>query len=513
MNIEAQDTTITFTRESWDGLEVDWLVLGVPGGPWPAPLRRLNELLDGALEQKKSADELPGKLGEELVLPVCPGVRAGGVVLVGTGETERWTPAACGQALNAALRQVTVKPHRSVAVVLPVGAKQDEDALRVECELAAQAAVVAGVGQDLYKRERTRHPLQSLTLVLPESIGDIAAEASAEEGRILGGAINLVRELVNRPASDVYPETFAQRCGQLATEYGLSARVWDENVLREQRMGAMLAVAAGSERPPRLVMLEYRGADREGVDLVLVGKGVTFDSGGLSLKSNEHMLTMKCDMAGAATAVGALTAIAGASLPVNVRAYAGLVENLVSGRSYKLGDVLHARNGTTIEVHNTDAEGRLVLADVLSLAVDEGGRRLIDLATLTGACVVALGEDYTGLFSNAPSWARVVRAAAEQRGELVWEMPMDPLFDELLNSDVADVKNVGTRWGGAITAAKFLQRFVGDAQWVHLDIAGPAFASSSKPHREGGATGVMVRTLFEVARRVGSGGLEAGESA
>ena len=349
--------------------------MGVPVGPWPDPLRKLNDILGGALEQTRARDEMPRKPGDVLVLPVCPGIQARGVVLVGTGEPDNWAPAACGQAMNSALRQLTDKPRRRVAVVLPLAGKDDEGALRMECELAAQAAVVAGMGQDLYKRERSRHPLESVTLVLPESIGDEQAEASAEEGRILGTAINLVRELVNRPASDVYPETFAQRCGQLASEFGLTVRVWDENMLREQRMGAMLAVAAGSDRPPRLVMLEYRGADRDGVDLALVGKGVTFDSGGLSLKSNEHMLTMKCDMAGAATAVGALTAIAAARLPLNVRVYAGLVENLVSGRSYKLGDVLHARNGTTIEVHNTDAEGRLVLADVLSLAVDDVGTR------------------------------------------------------------------------------------------------------------------------------------------
>jgi leucyl aminopeptidase len=211
------------------------------------------------------------------------------------------------------------------------------------------------------------------------------------------------------------------------------------------------------------------------------------------------MLTMKCDMAGAATVLGAMSAIARLKLPVNVTGYMGLVENMVSGRSYKLGDVLKARNGVTIEVHNTDAEGRLVLADVLSYAADRGADRIIDLATLTGACMVALGEDVAGAFTNDQPWCDRVLAAARRCGEDVWQLPMFDLYSELLKSDVADCKNVGGRWGGAITAAKFLEKFVAGKPWVHLDIAGPAFASSNKPHREGGATGAMVRTLVEVA--------------
>jgi leucyl aminopeptidase len=252
-----------------------------------------------------------------------------------------------------------------------------------------------------------------------------------------------------------------------------------------------------------LVVLEYKGGGKDAPTLALVGKGVTFDSGGLSLKPTDSMKTMKCDMAGAATVLGAMTAIARLKVAANVTGYLGLVENMVSGASYKLGDVLKARNGVTIEVLNTDAEGRLVLADVLSYAVDQGADRLIDLATLTGACVVALGEEITGVFANDQSWADAVQSAAKTVGEKTWQMPMDELFADLLKSDVADCKNVGPRWGGAITAAKFLEKFVSGKPWVHLDIAGPAFAESCTPHREGGGTGCMVRTLVEVAERFG----------
>jgi leucyl aminopeptidase len=270
-------------------------------------------------------------------------------------------------------------------------------------------------------------------------------------------------------------------------------------------MGSLLAVSAGSDQPPRLVFLEHRGA-AGAPTLALVGKGVTFDSGGLSIKSNENMLTMKCDMAGAATVLASMVAIARLKLPVHVIGLMGLVENLTGGSAMKLGDVLTARSGVTIEVQNTDAEGRLVLADVLDYALSKGADSLIDLATLTGACVVALGEEVVGAMTNNQAWCDQVLAAAKAAGEDIWQLPMFAHYDELIKSDVADIRNVGGKWGGAITAAKFLERFVKEKPWVHLDIAGPAFASADKPHREGGGTGCMVRTLVELARRCGTAG-------
>jgi leucyl aminopeptidase len=261
-------------------------------------------------------------------------------------------------------------------------------------------------------------------------------------------------------------------------------------------------VARGSERPPRLVVLRYRGA--QGPTLGLVGKGVTFDSGGLSLKTNDQMVDMKCDMAGAAAVLAAVTAIAELKLPVDVLGVAALVENMPGGRAMKLGDVLRARNGVTIEVLNTDAEGRLILADALAYAVDQKVSHLVDLATLTGACMVALGEEVTGLMTNDESWGERVRSAAKRAGERVWPLPMFPLYDEMIRSEVADIRNsTGKRYAGAITAAKFLERFVGRTPWVHLDIAGPAWAEHGGSTRDSGGTGVMVQTLVELARGYG----------
>jgi leucyl aminopeptidase len=277
--------------------------------------------------------------------------------------------------------------------------------------------------------------------------------------------------------------------------------VWDDKRLADERCNALLAVARGSARPARLVILTYRGGKPGDAPLALVGKGVTFDSGGLSIKPSDGMKTMKCDMAGAATVLATMQAIAQLKLPVNVIGLCGLVENMLSGGSYKLGDVLTARSGKTIEVLNTDAEGRIVLADVLDVAVQHNPTKIIDLATLTGACVVALGNDVTGVMSNNDAWQAEVIAAAKAAGEPCWPLPMFAEYTENIRSEVADIKNVGDgRWGGAIAAAKFLEEFVAGKPWVHLDIAGPAFLEGSKPWQDGGGTGVFVRTLIGLAR-------------
>jgi leucyl aminopeptidase len=249
------------------------------------------------------------------------------------------------------------------------------------------------------------------------------------------------------------------------------------------------------------VLLRHRGGGGAAPALALVGKGVTFDSGGLSLKPSESMLTMKCDMAGGAAMLAAIATIATLKIPVDVVAAIGLVENMTGPAAYKLGDVITARSGTTIEIHNTDAEGRVVLADVLDVVRGLGPARIVDAATLTGACMVALGHDVAGLFTNDQRCCDAVAAAARAVGERVWQLPMDPEYDEQIASDVADIKNVGDgRWGGAITAAKFLERFVGGIPWTHVDIAGPAFAEKPRPWTDGGATGCMVRPMVELAR-------------
>jgi leucyl aminopeptidase len=357
-------------------------------------------------------------------------------------------------------------------------------------------AAVGMVGQDLYRAEKKRTRFGSTVWL-------VAPPEAVARGVVIGEGVNLARRLVNMPPDDLYPQTFSEEAAAVAGRTGMEIEIWDEEQLARERCQAILAVGRGSSRSPRLVILRYRGpgAQADQPDLAFVGKGVTFDSGGLSLKPSDSMLTMKCDMSGGAAVLAAAATIAALKLPVNIVAAIGLVENMTGPAAYKLGDVITARSGTTIEIHNTDAEGRVVLADVLDVVRGYKPKRIIDAATLTGACMVALGHDVAGLFSNDQNCCNDVAEAARAVGEPVWQLPMYADYDDQIRSDVADIKNVGDgRWGGAITAAKFLERFVGGIPWTHVDIAGPAFAEKPRPWTDGGGTGSFVRPLVELAR-------------
>ena len=486
----------------WTQIEADWLVIPV-GEPVEiaGELGQLDQALGGVVSRLKTTGDLTGKLASLVPLRGVTGIAAARVMLVGLGKADELAAGRLDKALVTAARAVSDKKETRVAFAVPetaVGAVSPTEFAAA----AATAAQVGSIGQDIYRTERNRFAFVSAAIATGGHRPTEMDEAIAR-GRIMGQAVNLTRDLVNRPAQEITPTGFAKRAEAVAADCGLRCEVFDQKRLEQERMKSMLAVAQGSPQPPCMVIVEHDGGGPNAPRLALVGKGVTFDSGGLSLKPTDGMLTMKCDMAGAATVLGAMVAIARLKLPVNVVGYMGLVENMTGGAAYKLGDILTARNGVTIEVLNTDAEGRLVLADVLSYAVDAGATRIVDLATLTGACVVALGEDVAGAFTNDQSWCNSVLAAAKSTGEDMWQLPMWELYDDLIKGDVGDIKNTGGRWGGAITAARFLQRFVAEKPWVHLDIAGPAFASSNKPHREAGATGYGVRSLVELARKYG----------
>lgn len=481
----------------------DWLIVPVVEPvEITGSLAALDSALSGTLTRLKEQGDLTGKFAATVALRGVSGLAASRLLLLGLGKPDELTAGRLDRALMTAARSISDKKDVRAAFAVPDAAIGKISPSQFATGATA-AAIAGSVGQDLFRTERNRFPLAAATLACSGSTSD-GVGVAVDRGRILGEAVNLTRDLVNRPPQEITPVGFANRAEAVAKEFGLSCEIFDQPRLEQERMRSLLAVAQGSTEPPRMVIVEHRGGAVGAPKLALVGKGVTFDSGGLSLKPTDGMLTMKCDMAGAATVLGAMTAIARLKLPVNVVGYMGLVENMPGGSAFKLGDILTARNGVTIEVLNTDAEGRLVLADVLSYAVDMGVDRIIDLATLTGACVVALGEDVAGAFTNDQPWCDAVLSAAKTCGEDMWQLPMWDLYDELIKGDVGDIKNTGGRWGGSITAAKFLQRFVGGKPWVHLDIAGPAFASSNKPHREGGGTGCYVKTLVEVAREFGA---------
>ncbi|MFP6765666.1 MAG: M17 family peptidase N-terminal domain-containing protein, partial [Planctomycetaceae bacterium] len=390
---------IQVSVQAWHEAEADWLVVGVPESSTLAgSLAALDAALGGSLQRMADSEDLSGKLAELIPLPDVPEIAAARLMIVGLGKLADLNIQRLDKALMSAVRRISSRKNRSVAIAIPESLP-DSITISQAASIAARTVITGCVGQDSLKSEPGHSPLAAAT-VLVASDAASEAESAVQKGTVTGEAINLARDLVNLPAQSIYPHSFADRAAEAAAAAGIRCTILNQDQLEAERMGSLLAVAQGSDRPPCVVAVEYQGGGAEAPTLAIVGKGVTFDSGGLSLKTSEGMLTMKCDMAGAATALGATIAIARLGLPVNVTGYMGLVENMVSGNSYKLGDILTARNGVTVEVQNTDAEGRLVLADVLSYAVDQGADRIIDLATLTGACVVALGEDVTGVFSN-----------------------------------------------------------------------------------------------------------------
>ncbi len=476
-------------------IEADALVVFLTeGGTGSGAAAAVDAATGGLLIRLAGDGELVGRRYECVPLLAPPGLKVGQVLMVGLGRGEEVHAGMVFKAAATAARHLAGRPRSRVAF-LPEATWST-----AWLEQAVAGAAVGMVGQDLYRSEpkRTRF---GTTLW-------IGADAAAvARGATLGEGVNLARRLVNASPDHIYPESFAEEAAAVAGRTGLEIEIWDEDRLRRERCEAILAVARGSSRPPRLVLLRYRGRQRasgDHPDLALVGKGVTFDSGGLSLKPSEAMMGMKMDMAGGASVLGAIATIAALKLPVDVAAGIGLVENMTGPAAYKLGDVITARSGTTIEIHNTDAEGRVVLADVLDVVRGLSPARMIDLATLTGACMVALGHDTAGLFTNNQACCDALAAAARAAGEPVWQLPMDAEFGEQIKSDVADIKNVGEgRMAGAITAAKFLERFVGDVPWTHVDIAGPAFAEKPRPWTDGGGTGFLVRSLVELARATG----------
>ncbi|HVJ85471.1 MAG TPA: M17 family peptidase N-terminal domain-containing protein, partial [Caulifigura sp.] len=356
----------------------DWLIVPIiENAEYDRTVAAVDKALEGRLARLREAGDLTGKHAEMAELRELGDNPTRRVLLVGLGEATKLTAPRYENALMTAVRKLSAKEVAHVAVLLP---QLPESAVTEElgARIAAMSLVVGCVGQGLYKAKPDRFPFGKASVVVARKAVGAEVEKAVEEGRVLGESVNLTRELVNRQPNDIYPEAFADRAGQLSRDHGLECDVFDERRLAEERMNSLLAVGKGSVKPSRMVVLTHRGGAADGPVLALVGKGVTFDSGGLSLKPNDGMKTMKCDMAGGATVLGAMVAIARLKLPVNVMGLVGLVENMPSGSSFKLGDVLTARNGVTIEVMNTDAEGRLVLADVLSYAVDQKVTKIVD---------------------------------------------------------------------------------------------------------------------------------------
>jgi leucyl aminopeptidase len=493
-------TTFAFSTESPADIDAGLLILPVFEGAVPGPGVRELGLADAY-----GAARLSGKKGENLLVPGRDddGFAAGAALLVGAGPKAGFDVTALRRSLGSI--GSTARRFGSVATTFPlaVGARRSIEAVQA-------AAEGLGLGAYRFRRYKTGEDdgkaLERITILGSATWEAKAAREALARAEVLIDATCWARDLVNTPAGDLPPDAIAKAAQAMAKETGLTCKIWNENQLAQGGFGGILGVGRGSVNPPRMIELAYRGAGQRATPIALTGKGIAFDSGGLSLKDATGMETMKMDMGGAASILGTMKAIALLKPKVNVIAAIPCSENMPSGSAQKPGDVITHRGGKTSEVLNTDAEGRLVLADALAYLAEQEPACIVDTATLTGACMVALGTDVAGAMGTSDGLAGELIRAGASAGEPIWQLPLYADYRTLIDSKVADIKNVGKRYGGAITAAWFLAEFVGDVPWVHLDIAGPAYSENGHDLGPAGATGMPVRTLvgFLQARAAGA---------
>lgn len=467
-----------------------------PGGATGA----VDQALNGLISQAIALGEFRGKAGTTLLLHTQGKLTAERVLVAGLGKQEQFGLESVRSVVGHGLRVLRRHGCRRVGTILH-GTGMGGLGVKEASQAITEGALLGLYTFDRYKKKKEddQKPIQKLTVLVRERGQVVEVGSGSATGQIIARAVNLARDLVNEPSNALTPQDLAARARTVAKAGKLTCQIFERRQLERMGMGAFLGVAQGSSRPPVLIVLSYRGGRSKQPELGLVGKGITFDSGGISIKPSEGMEQMKGDMAGGAAVIAAMQAIARLKPAIHVTAIVPACENLPSGSALKPGDVVRAMDGKTIEVVNTDAEGRLILADALCYARKLGCQRLVDAATLTGACVVALGSVRSGAFTNDQGWMDRVRVAAEAVGEKLWQMPMDTEYDEQISSDVADMKNIGGRKAGAVTAAKLLARFAEETPWVHLDIAGTTQAEKEKGYTPKGATGVPVQTLVRVA--------------
>jgi leucyl aminopeptidase len=468
-----------------------------------AELAALDRRLGGLLSRVLKAERFEGKPGQIAYFHTGGRIAAGRLMVVGLGAKKEVTAEAVRRGAAAATRRARDLAAATAAVLMPA----DAAPARERAQAVVEGAVLGTYRFDKYLNEKTGRAIQSLTVLEPERRNLEAAREGVRRGEIWAAATCYTRDLVNEPANVVTPSYLAERAAEIAEAGGLKLKVLDREQCRRLGMGAYLGVAQGSQQPPKFIHLTYAPRVRPLKRVALIGKGITFDSGGLDLKTAEGMQRMKDDMSGAAAVLGVLRALPELRLPLEVHGLIAATENMPSGTAQRPGDIVRAMNGTTIEIGNTDAEGRLTLADALSYAVkvvkpDE----MVDLATLTGAIVQALGLGISGVMANDEAVASRILAAADAAGERMWRLPLHDEYKEGLKSDIADLNNISSqRGGGAIVAGLFLRDFTGGIPWAHLDIAGTAFTERELPLGPKGGTGVGVRTvlnyLMALARR------------
>ncbi|MDO8684821.1 MAG: leucyl aminopeptidase, partial [Armatimonadota bacterium] len=457
--------------------------------------------LDGAIARLIAEEKFEGKLGQTAVLHTYGRIPAKKVILVGLGKSGGFTTEGVRRASSAAAKKAADLNAKKVSTILHGAGIGGLDP--AECALALVEG--AALGTYTFLKYKTSDPkpvsVEEIEIVEMDAAKLSAIKAGVTKGEIVSDATIFARDLINDPANSVTPTVLADAAIKIAQENGLECSVLDREQIAEMGMNLLLAVAQGSVQPPKFIIMKY-SAPGAAKTVAIVGKGITFDSGGLSLKPGDAMENMKDDMSGAAAVLAAMRAIAKINPQVNVLALAPATENMPSGSAVKPGDVICSLSGKTVEINNTDAEGRLVLADALAYAVNQGADEIVDIATLTGACVIALGRGMSGILSNNKDLTSRLIAIGEKEGDLLWQLPLHLDYMDMLKSDVADCKNSPGREAATITGGLFLQQFVNDKPWAHIDIAGPSFIDKDTPIAPKGGTGagtrILVRYLMEL---------------
>jgi leucyl aminopeptidase len=482
-------------------LSVECLVVGVfEEAELGAPARAVDVACGGRLKKLLARGDFAGRAGETLLLADLPGLKASHVLLTGLGTRKHWQRKAWRKAWASAAGALNRTRIASCAVAL------DRPDARQLDDYSLGRAVAELTGTVLYRvndlKTGRKPPPPALRKILAGPVRKAPpAERGLTHGAAVAAAMNVQRDLANLPANICTPSYLAEEARALAKRHGLSIKVLDEAAIRREKMGCLLAVSQGSHEPPRFIVLEYQGTKKEQAPLVLVGKGVTFDTGGISLKDPPGMDEMKFDMSGAAAVIATLTLAAQLRLPLHVVGLAAAVENMPGGKAVKPGDIATSASGQTVEILNTDAEGRLILADALHYARRFRPAAVVDIATLTGACVIALGHHHSGVMGNDAGLVRELLEAGRRADDRCWELPLTEEYAEQLKSNFADFANVGGRDGGAITAATFLAKFTQGLAWAHLDVAGTAYQSGPAKGSTGRPTPLLAEFLLQRAAR------------
>ncbi|HQO29231.1 MAG TPA: leucyl aminopeptidase [Accumulibacter sp.] len=472
----------------------------------PRKLTLAAELIDNAAHSYLSdivrRGDMEGKAGTTLLLHNVPGTLCDRVLLVGLGKEKEFGDKEYCEAIRSAVRTLNETGSFDGTVFLTEAAiKKRGVAWRVRQATIIAQETVYRFDQFKSKKDKVRRPLRKLTFVVDRRNELAAAEEALNQGQAIAEGMSFAKDLANLPGNICTPTYLAEEAEKMAVEHKLDIEILDHEAMSNLGMHALLAVAKGSRQPPRLIVLHYRGGKSDQAPLVLVGKGITFDSGGISLKPSAEMDEMKFDMCGAACVLGAIKATAMMKLPINLTVIVPAAENMPGGAAARPGDIVNSMSGQSIEILNTDAEGRLILCDALTYAARFGPETVIDVATLTGACVVALGYVASGLFANNESLARELLNAGDEAHDRAWQMPLWDDYQEMLKSSFADVANVGGRWGGSITAACFLARFTKKYAWAHLDIAGTAWRSGPEKGATGRPLPLLLHYLMKSSRK------------